>query len=1850
MRAKMKMRLGLMEEQRNHRRLRRVRTLAIAAAVEAVGSVLVPRAMGQIDTWTGGTDNTWLNGSNWNGAHAPPQSGDALVFNGTNTQGNLSLNNNLTSLSFTVAGITFSSGSAAYVIGDGTATDTNAGNAFTLTSGITNSSTAAVTINDPITLSGNQSFYAATAAGTLTLGGNITGSGVTLTTNGGTGGAQVASNTTFTGAVSLGALLAQGNSNDGSTYTSNPTTTFNNANLTVAGNVSVGRSNLVFGGNTTANITGTLGTVGSASADWANVTIQGSANVSAGSLNMTGSAATGQFTLNGGTLTTGSISAIDSTSGGYIVHNVLNGTQIIASQSNSSFLTITKSSAFSGSNEVFVGNNGALFNTNGFNIATNTTLQNDTGATGFLTKTGSGTLTLTAAEAYTGVTTVSAGTLQIGDGTSGHDGSIAGASIVDNSVLAYDTNANQAYSGIISGNGSLNKIGAGVLVLSGSNSYSGGTNISAGTLRVQAPIAQVTSGSQLYLNAASLTGTANGATVTTWTDLSGNGRNTSAGTGTVTFQSTGVHGNPTVVFNGSSVLNDALSASNTTGTIFIVEQTGNTTNPNGAFFGSNGAGGQEFRQAGTQLQFLSRGIAPLGNTSSGTLTTSGQILAVTFTTGANGTQFYVNGSSVGTTQNGNVSFTSGLTSQIGGSQAFSGGYEDFIGNISAVVVYNTVLNSSQITATSSALNSEFFGSGSGNQLLPSGGPVTLSASGASLDLNGWNQSIGSLSGVAGSTITLGNAVLTVNPNGATSVFAGNISDSGGASSSTGGALSLAGTGTLILAGSNSYTGVTTIGSGTTLQLGNGTSDGIIAGTSGVTDNGALVYNLLASRSASYAITGNGTVTVNDTGATQGAISLSSSSSYTGATLVSVGSLTIDHSAAHTGALGSTAITVASAGVLAVKGATTIGSGGLTNNGGVVSLADGTIASVTEGGNLTFSSGTLNEDILSGGTSDILMISGNASISGTNTINLSGTLGVHTYTLVTAAGGLGSGFVIGTRPSGFFTLSLGNSTATQEILTVTGTPASPTEYWTGAASASGAPSQSIAPDTNNNWGFGSTFNTAKSNWSTDAAGANDALQVPGPSTDVVFTAGNATSVSGALNTQLDATYSIKGITFDTSSVTSQTSATGPISSVGINTKGFTLTIGVDGLTVGVNDNSSTTLSGNGAVLLNGNQTWANNSGNPLAVSAPITGQSAGGTNTLTFNGSGSGNVTLSGVISDGTSGGNLGLVVAKSGTGLLALNGNNTFTGGLTLSSGIVQLGNPGALNSTTPNAVTFSSGSTGDLQLNGNSITVPSLNSSGGTPIIEDASATATAATLTANIASGTSTYGGVLQDGSGGGILSLTKSGSGTLVLSGTSNTYTGVTDFSAGITNVASLANYGVASSIGARTAGQETASGDGIGILIDGGTLQYTGSGNQSTNRQIRLGPGTNTIDSSGAGTLSFTFNGNNTNLFETTTSPNLTLTGNNTGANTFAINLTNGVSVVKTGVGYWNLSGNNSSTNGITISAGTLALSGSNSYTGALLVRDGATLQLQANAANTNGANISYAIGSPSSFAFSQGSGSSSATMQLRGDSSVTFANTTPSSGTGGTTLYYDVNNFGGADTTTGQTFTVGGYATYQTTINVSGGHGYALTLGNITNANSAYLNVNANMANLNMGSISGLNGATLTVGGASNTNILGVISSGTVTKTGAGALTLSASNTYTGNTLVTGGTLIVPSTGSIVGSGLSINDNNVAGNYTGVIYTAGTIATTGDILTARGQNAGSNVTGIIYQTGGSVSDGSTNDVYVALGSGTGGSTVNGTYNISGGSLTPGRQLFLGGYNSSLSSNTTECGVSIPGNAR
>ncbi len=97
-----------------------------------------------------------------------------------------------------------------------------------------------------------------------------------------------------------------------------------------------------------------------------------------------------------------------------------------------------------------------------------------------------GTLVLTGTNTYTGVTTVSHGTLQLGDG--GNSGSILGDVVVDGDLygrgtLAFNRSDEYAFSGAISGNGIVVQRGSGTTVFEGNNTFTGGLTVEKGTAK-----------------------------------------------------------------------------------------------------------------------------------------------------------------------------------------------------------------------------------------------------------------------------------------------------------------------------------------------------------------------------------------------------------------------------------------------------------------------------------------------------------------------------------------------------------------------------------------------------------------------------------------------------------------------------------------------------------------------------------------------------------------------------------------------------------------------------------------------------------------------------------------------------------------------------------------------------------------------------------------------------------------------------------------------------------------------------------------------------------------------------------------------------------------------------------------------------------------------------------------------------------------------------------------------------------------------------------------------------------------------------------------------------------------------
>lgn len=99
-----------------------------------------------------------------------------------------------------------------------------------------------------------------------------------------------------------------------------------------------------------------------------------------------------------------------------------------------------------------------------------------------LVKMGTGTLMLVEDNTYSGGTTISGGTLQVGVGGAG--GTLGTGGVTNDGVLAFNRSDFLSFANDISGTGSLVNSGIGTLALTGANTYSGGTAIHAGTLSI----------------------------------------------------------------------------------------------------------------------------------------------------------------------------------------------------------------------------------------------------------------------------------------------------------------------------------------------------------------------------------------------------------------------------------------------------------------------------------------------------------------------------------------------------------------------------------------------------------------------------------------------------------------------------------------------------------------------------------------------------------------------------------------------------------------------------------------------------------------------------------------------------------------------------------------------------------------------------------------------------------------------------------------------------------------------------------------------------------------------------------------------------------------------------------------------------------------------------------------------------------------------------------------------------------------------------------------------------------------------------------------------------------------------
>ena len=188
-----------------------------------------------------------------------------------------------------------------------------------------------------------------------------------------------------------------------------------------------------------------------------------------------------------------------------------------------------------------VANNGALT----FDRSDVQTFAGQISGGGVVNQIGTGTTILTADNTYTGGTTISAGTLQLGNG--GTTGAIPG-DVTNNGALTFNRSDVQTFPGLISGSGTVNQIGSGTTTLTADNTYTGGTTIAAGTLQLGnggtsgAILGDVANSGALSFNRSDA--------VTFAGLISGSGTVNQNGTGTTILTAQNTYGGPTNVNNG----------------------------------------------------------------------------------------------------------------------------------------------------------------------------------------------------------------------------------------------------------------------------------------------------------------------------------------------------------------------------------------------------------------------------------------------------------------------------------------------------------------------------------------------------------------------------------------------------------------------------------------------------------------------------------------------------------------------------------------------------------------------------------------------------------------------------------------------------------------------------------------------------------------------------------------------------------------------------------------------------------------------------------------------------------------------------------------------------------------------------------------------------------------------------------------------------------------------------------------------------------------------------------------------------------------------------------------------------
>ncbi|AMW83886.1 autotransporter [Pseudomonas yamanorum] len=485
---------------------------------------------------------------------------------------------------------------------------------------------------------------------------------------------------------------------------------------------------------------------------------------------------------------------------------------------------------------------------------------------GALNQMGSGTLVLTGANTYTGGTSITAGTVQVGDG--GTTGSLVGdVATSTGTTLAFDHSDPYAFGGVISGAGALNQMGSGTLVLTGENTYTGGTSITAGTVQVGDG---GTTGSLLG-DVATSTGTTlafdHSDPYAFGGVISGAGALNQMGSGTLVLTGENTYTGGTSITAGTVQVGDG----GTTGSLVgdVATSTGTTL----AFDHSD-----PYAFGG-----VISGAGALNQMGSGTLVLTGE-----------------------NTYTGGTSITAG-TVQVGD----GGTTGSLLGDVATSTGTTLAFDHSDPYAFGGVIS----GAGALNQM----GSGTLVLTGANTYTGGTSITAGTVQvGDGGTTGSLVGDVAT--STGTTLAFDHSDPYAFGGVISGAGALNQMGSGTLVLTGENTYTGGTSITAGT-VQVGDGGTTGSLLGDVATSTGTTLAFDHSDPYAFGGVISGNGALSQIGTGT----LSLTGdSSAFTGASDVGAGTLEVD------GKLGGT-LTVDSGATLSgigTVGTTTLANGAI----------------------------------------------------------------------------------------------------------------------------------------------------------------------------------------------------------------------------------------------------------------------------------------------------------------------------------------------------------------------------------------------------------------------------------------------------------------------------------------------------------------------------------------------------------------------------------------------------------------------------------------------------------------------------------------------------------------------------------------------------------------------------------------------------------------------------------------------------------------------------------------------------------------------------------------------------------